>query len=332
MINSATLGLYATAAPGTGQQLDVHRITGAWDESTATWNLQPAFDTTASASIAGGTTPGWKSWTVTSLVQAWFAGTNANYGVLVKCNLETLTTAQIYDFASKEYTTDTSRRPRLVINYTSPSTGNVVDNVQVELIDPDATATVLKAFGAADASPYDVLGAYTGPGTYQVRLTEDAGGTASMTSASLHVVGTLCSPAPADNVQFLTARAGNGQVKLEWLNPAANFGSTRICWSTAAYPTDPAACSTVPVTLMGGAGEYGYATHATANGVPVYTPRSWTTARGRSRRASGSRRRRSTRRARRSGRTRPGRRRWRHPASSGAGRTTPCPTTAGCTR
>ena len=103
-----------------------------------------------------------------------------------------------------------------------------------------------------------------------MQLSENASGTATITGATLDVVGLACSPAPADNVQFLTARATGGHVKLEWQNPAANFGSTKVCWSTAAYPTDPTACSALTVDVMGGAGEYGTAGHDTGNGTPVY--------------------------------------------------------------
>ena len=272
-INSATLELYASAVPGTSQTLDAHRITASWGETTATWNNQPAYDATPAASIAGGTAVGWKTWTVTSLAQAWYASPSTNYGVLVKANLEGGTTTYTYTFATRENAT-TGDRPILRVNYTTAGgSGNWTDNAKVELIDPNSTATTLKAYGAADGSPYNVLAYYTGPGTYQVRLSENAGGTATMTGASMNVVGTVCRPGPAYNVQFLTARATNAQVKLEWLNPSGSYGSTRICWSTLAYPSNPTACGTVNVDYVdvtGTANTYDTTTRSAANGTKVY--------------------------------------------------------------
>jgi hypothetical protein len=65
--------------------------------------------------------------------------------------------------------------------------------VEVALIDPFATAMVVKPLGAADANPYDVTGLYTGAGTYQLRLMEEAkgcggGGDAQVAGGTLTVV------------------------------------------------------------------------------------------------------------------------------------------------
>jgi fibronectin type 3 domain-containing protein len=68
------------------------------------------------------------------------------------------------------------------IEGTGAGSGDWTNNVMVELIDPSATATVLKAYGTADANPYNVQPYYTGAGTYQVRITENAGGTATLTT------------------------------------------------------------------------------------------------------------------------------------------------------
>ena len=48
---------------------------------------------------------------------------------------------------------------------------------------------------------------------------------------------------PPGNVTVFTATAGDGQVVLAWTNPSdADFAGVRVCWSTAAQPTDPTAC------------------------------------------------------------------------------------------
>lgn len=70
----------------------------------------------------------------------------------------------------------------------APASGSWTTNARVSLIDPSSTVTVLKAYGVADASPYNVQPFYTGPGTYQVRLEENNGGTATVTAGSMNVV------------------------------------------------------------------------------------------------------------------------------------------------
>jgi len=47
-----------------------------------------------------------------------------------------------------------------------------------------------------------------------------------------------CVTAPED-VAFLTSTAGNLQVDMEWVNPSAGYGLTRICWKTSGFPTGP---------------------------------------------------------------------------------------------
>ncbi len=123
VINSATLELYASSAPTSGLTLNVHRITGTWTEAGVNWTNQPAYNSTVDASLAGGTTTGWKIWNIASVVQGWVDGTSVNYGLIVKGSVENDKTAITYAFASKENAT-TGNRPILRINYTPPTTIN----------------------------------------------------------------------------------------------------------------------------------------------------------------------------------------------------------------
>jgi uncharacterized repeat protein (TIGR01451 family) len=74
------------------------------------------------------------------------------------------------------------------ITGTTPATGSWTANARVSLVDPANTVTVLKGYGAADGSPYNVQPYYTGPGLYKLRLEENAGGTATLTGGSMTVV------------------------------------------------------------------------------------------------------------------------------------------------
>jgi hypothetical protein len=115
-IRSARLELNAAGTSSPSQQLDVHHITAPWTESGVTWSNQPTYSGTADAFIQGGTLGGWKAWDVTSVVQAWVAGTYPNYGFLVKSNLETGTSSNGYIIATREYGGET--RPILRVNCT----------------------------------------------------------------------------------------------------------------------------------------------------------------------------------------------------------------------
>ncbi|HPA27817.1 MAG TPA: M6 family metalloprotease domain-containing protein [Acidobacteriota bacterium] len=119
IINSATLELYATTVSGGSLTLDVHKVTGTWTESGVTWNNMPAFGSAAEASVAAGTSAGWKIWDVSSAVQDWVDGPASNYGFIVKGNTENAKSAITYALASKEDGTPT-RRPILRINFTPP--------------------------------------------------------------------------------------------------------------------------------------------------------------------------------------------------------------------
>jgi hypothetical protein len=101
--------------------------------------------------------------------------------------------------------------------------GSSTANVRISLFD-GAVSHVLKAFGAPDGSPYDVTSIYNaaGPATYQITVQENAGGTAFLSGASMHVVTVKCeqgcsgvSPPPppvADGVtgSEVTVRRGVG--------------------------------------------------------------------------------------------------------------------------
>jgi alpha-tubulin suppressor-like RCC1 family protein/fibronectin type 3 domain-containing protein len=116
-INSATLEIYAASAPAVSQTLNVHRVTGSWTETGVTWSTMPTFNSTADASITGGTTSGWKVWNVLPVLRSWVDGTYENDGFIIKCATETGTTTYSYSFASKEYAT-AGYRPVLRVNYT----------------------------------------------------------------------------------------------------------------------------------------------------------------------------------------------------------------------
>jgi hypothetical protein len=121
-ILSAKMNLYATVPPTASTPLYVHRVTGPWAEAGITWDTMPTITPNNDAWVSVGPSVGWKPWTVTAVVQGWWAGTYPNYGLLVKypAGAEGSAGDDIV-FATREDAT-TANRPTLEVQYSAPST------------------------------------------------------------------------------------------------------------------------------------------------------------------------------------------------------------------
>ncbi|TFG39005.1 MAG: DNRLRE domain-containing protein [Syntrophobacterales bacterium] len=116
-INSAVFNVYVYEP--NGREVNLHRITAEWAETVVTY---ANFLNSYAASSEGGFTAdavGWKQVNITSLVQAWAAGTYPNYGIAMVEPIEAGINTYAY-YHSSEYTVDPTLRPNLVIGYTPP--------------------------------------------------------------------------------------------------------------------------------------------------------------------------------------------------------------------
>jgi large repetitive protein len=107
-VTAATLRLY-TSAGVTGRTLQAFRVSGNWTETGVTWNNQPG--TTGAAATAPSVASGWVPWTVTTMVQAMYSGTN--YGFLVRDSVENSATTRDQAMHPRENTND----PRLIVTF-----------------------------------------------------------------------------------------------------------------------------------------------------------------------------------------------------------------------
>jgi hypothetical protein len=136
-----------------------------------------------------------------------------------------------------------------------------VTSVRIELVDPFLTATILKDYGASDASPYDVTGLYTGAGTYRIQVSENAGGTATVTAGTLSVTApdvTECDlsacacPCAADIMPDAPLICEGESVTLD-ANPSGGVPPYTFLWSTGAtsrtITVSPAVTTTYDVTV-----------------------------------------------------------------------------------
>ncbi|NYZ78595.1 DNRLRE domain-containing protein [Candidatus Micrarchaeota archaeon] len=137
-ITDANLSLYMFVAPTNSRTYNAYNTSNSWTESGIIQSNQPAQGTLQQAQTV--TTPAnvWKSWNVTPAAVSSYAQTNQNMSIMIRDNAETASTSRNASFVSKENTTDTSKRPQLIITYVTPptysdnSTSSTLANTNVE--------------------------------------------------------------------------------------------------------------------------------------------------------------------------------------------------------
>jgi hypothetical protein len=118
LVRSADLTLTVTSGPGATRNYTIHRVnaTPAWGENTVTYQNQPAFNATATSTVATGTAPSSLSWSVLTDVSAFVANPANNNGWLLRDTNETANPARETIFSSREAASPAAR-PTLVIAY-----------------------------------------------------------------------------------------------------------------------------------------------------------------------------------------------------------------------
>lgn len=99
-----------------GIDCSVRRCTEPWDELTATWSMQPAYDSKSWAVASVGDSfdpPKWIDWDVTDLVHAQAAGEYPSFGWLFRVPFETSGISRLGYFHSREYFFEPDKRPKL---------------------------------------------------------------------------------------------------------------------------------------------------------------------------------------------------------------------------
>lgn len=133
VVNSAYLSLYAIdftygqgyhSTMGGPNNAWLERIINPWNESTVTWNNQPATTTQNRVSLPASTsqTQDYTNIDVTTLIQDIVSNPNAGYGIMLKLQDET-TNYRRLNFCSSDHT-NPLKRPKLVVTYTPTSPTN----------------------------------------------------------------------------------------------------------------------------------------------------------------------------------------------------------------
>jgi uncharacterized repeat protein (TIGR01451 family) len=230
VITSAVLNLRVTTS--STQAVAVHRITSSWSETTVTWNSAIGYNATAETSLTPSTAGVTVSIDITSLVQAWRAGTYANNGVILLGQASS--TAQ---FASNEATS--TPRPQLVITTVVPPVLTLLKSSSV-LSDPLNGTTNPKAI------PGSVI-------TYTVTAGNNGSGTAD--SGSTYVTDAI----PANAELFVGNLGGAGSGPVAFTNGSVSSGLSYTFTSLASTTDSPSFSNN-------GGTSFGYTPVADANG------------------------------------------------------------------
>jgi hypothetical protein len=121
LVAGATLRLWQYYAPSVNQTYEAHRVLAKWNETTETWDNQPAWAAAVtSVTVAPAKTEVAVEWDITSDVKAWRDGGVPNYGTMIKV-AEEQRCEECKDassgFWSREYPVDSHEewRPKLVV-------------------------------------------------------------------------------------------------------------------------------------------------------------------------------------------------------------------------
>ena len=121
-ITGATQRVNILSGTSTANNAAAYKVTGGdWDSGTITWANKPNAGTTIATNI-GHNNKSYYSFSCTSTVKSWYSGStsgkNANYGIMIRYNNESIN--DYNSFYSSDYATE-SKRPLMTISYTTGS-------------------------------------------------------------------------------------------------------------------------------------------------------------------------------------------------------------------
>lgn len=123
VVSHVYLKLYQSSSWGSGSStMGLYQVTSGWGEDSITWNNQPTSSSEVEASCTVYATINvWRTWyDVGDLVRGWLDGSITNYGMLLKATTSETSLDIIAGYYSSDYTSDTSKRPKLEISYYIP--------------------------------------------------------------------------------------------------------------------------------------------------------------------------------------------------------------------
>ncbi len=125
----------------------------------------------------------------------------------------------------------------------APCGGGVTYSVYRSMEDDFIPSAANRITSGLTGLTYTDAGAISPNGTYHYAVRATAAATDSeetnLVRLSVSLSGSGCTPSGPSPVAFFTARATDGEVLLEWLNPEFPYSHTQLCWSDSGYPASP---------------------------------------------------------------------------------------------
>jgi len=150
-IVNANLSLYlitSYTSNNTNITLNAYRITSNWTENAASWYNRTSssnwttvggdYDTEIISSTIITNETGWFNFTITNAIRNWVNGTNENYGLMLYA--PDAEAGDYKDFASSDYTLDSSLRPQIRIDYTE-NAAPTINSISTNSINSSPTQT-----------------------------------------------------------------------------------------------------------------------------------------------------------------------------------------------
>ena len=150
-IQSAILQLYVVETGGdSSYDISAHKIinfnpelsgatgftydgSNAWTANDSCYDNVPLAQAdieSAESTVSLNTSLGYKSLDISGMVQEWVNNPSSNYGILV--NSDSVASSNSYRFFASSEASDTTQRPKLIINYTPGEPAPVIMNISVQ--------------------------------------------------------------------------------------------------------------------------------------------------------------------------------------------------------
>ena len=116
VIVDATISLYKPTTFDYSTVVEVHKVSGAWDSETITWDNKPAPVSTVEDYVVCSAAGRYK-WNVTDIVRDWYANTNTGMMLKVSDDAENAATRNWQQFYASDYSNYASVAPLLEITF-----------------------------------------------------------------------------------------------------------------------------------------------------------------------------------------------------------------------
>jgi hypothetical protein len=156
VIAKATLRVYLVNSwdyPDTGRTIQTYRITSNWSEGNVNWSNKPGYGNAYGSNSIVHEAWDWYEFDVTGLVNAWYAGTYSNYGIMLRGPEVSGEDSSWRGFGTRE----SDYTPQLVIDFTSSESTPTATQTPTSTTTQTPTPTATQTQSPTDAANWTYL-------------------------------------------------------------------------------------------------------------------------------------------------------------------------------